>query len=170
MAGSVRLGESDLTRMRAARRTARGLRVMRQTRPVFGELTVRENLRLGSAIDPTAAAGLFPFLNGRGRQQAGTLSGGEQKMLALARLALSGGTVWVLDEPTEGLQPGNVDQCGAIVREAAGRGVAVLLVEQNLDLALATADRWLVLDRGRVVEAGDVDPTTRDRVLQLLAV
>jgi urea transport system ATP-binding protein len=170
LAGSVELDGEDVTKMGTARRYTRGLRVMRQVQPAFPQLTVRDNFRLGRGVDPLAATATFAFLTGRDRQLAGTLSGGEQKMLALARLAHSGGRVWVLDEPTEGLQPSNAELCRQLVADAAAQGTAVLLVEQNIAMALSVATRWVVIERGRVVERGDVDAHSRERVLSLLAV
>jgi ABC-type branched-subunit amino acid transport system ATPase component len=167
--GTVRLGEADATLRTAAERFRLGLRTMRQDRPVVGVLTVQENLALVGA--PVAIAiETFPFLAEKLSQLAGTLSGGEQKMLALARQAANPGDVWILDEPTEGLQPSNVDRCSAIIRDAAGRGSAVLLVEQHLAMALATADRWYLVEKGAVKLSGRVDKTTFDVVSRELAV
>jgi len=167
--GTVELGGRDVTEQSPSARYRTGLRVVRQTQPVFAGLSIAENLALvGSNLDRASAC--FGFLAGRGRQVAGTLSGGEQKMLALARVASDPGTMWVLDEPTEGLQPANVDRCAELISDAARRGVAVLLVEQHLTMALAVASRWLVIERGRVIDQGDVTPGAELAVRQHLTI
>lgn len=160
--GRIALWGRDMTASSAPSRFASGLRTVRQTQPVFGGMTVRENLALVGCKDVRRAADVFAFLAGRSRQAAGTLSGGEQKMLALARTAVEPGRLWVLDEPTEGLQPANVDRCADLITTVAReREVAVLLVEQHLDMALQASSRWYVLDRGVVVEQGKSAPDSR---------
>ncbi len=167
--GQILLDDAPLERVSAGRRYRMGLRTVRQERPVVGSLSVRENLRLAK-VRPDSAAEFFPFIAGRVDQDAGTLSGGEQKLLAIARVASSPGKYWVLDEPTEGLQPLNVDRCGEIVRAAAGSGCGVLLIEQHVALALAAADRWLVLEKGAIVEEGTVDEGALTRITARLTV
>lgn len=168
-AGSVRLGGRELLGLHASRRFHSGLRVMSQEKPIFDELTVAENLDLvGGTV--AAAAELFPFLRDRARQRAGSLSGGEKKMLALARMAQSGGDAWILDEPTEGLQPANVAFSATLVKAAAAAGRAVLLVEQHLHMAMSTADRWSLMEKGIVKPGGDVDETTYETVTRALTV
>jgi branched-chain amino acid transport system ATP-binding protein len=159
-AGSVHLGRCDVTGWAASRRHAAGLRLVTQDRPVLGELTVVENLRLAGIRDMSRVIELFPFLAGREHQRAATLSGGQQKMLAIARTLCSPGRVCVLDEPTEGLQPANVARFADAVGEIAAAGVAVLLAEQHLELALSVADRWYLMEKGQVVEEGRVTGDT----------
>ncbi len=168
-AGSIRIGDNDASGRTPSRRFQLGLRTMRQDRPVIGALSVRENLALVGA-DVAYAVELFPFLSEKLPQLAGTLSGGEQKMLALARQAANPGDVWILDEPTEGLQPSNVDRCSEIIRIAARKGRAVLLVEQHLAMALGTADRWYLMEKGAVKQSGKVDDSTFDTVARELAI
>lgn len=169
-AGAVLLGATDVSSRRPSARYAAGLRVIRQDQPVLAGLTVAENLALVGCRDVGRAAHSFGFLTGRGGQLAGTLSGGEKKMLALARTALAPGSVWVVDEPTEGLQPGNVGKCAELLVQAAARGAAVLLVEQHLDMALAVSSRWYLMEKGRVVDEGTVSPDTRELIAGRLAV
>ncbi|MCW7945194.1 hypothetical protein AAW14_25125 [Streptomyces hygroscopicus] len=154
--GAVLLAGRDVTGWPGSRRRRRGLRVVAQDRPVLGELTVAENLRLAGIRDLSEPTELFPFLRGRERQRAGTLSGGEQKMLAIARTVAAPGTVCVFDEPTEGLQPANVARFADAVRRIAAAGVGVLLAEQHLDMALDVADRWYLLEKGQIAEEGKV--------------
>ena len=154
--GVVSLAGRDVTGWPGSRRRGRGLRVVAQDRPVLGELTVAENLRLAGIRDLEEPAKLFPFLRGRERQRAGTLSGGEQKMLAIARTIAAPGTVCVFDEPTEGLQPANVARFADAVRHIAAAGAGVLLAEQHLDMALDVADRWYLMEKGQIAEEGQV--------------
>jgi branched-chain amino acid transport system ATP-binding protein len=162
--GAVFLGDRDITGWPGSRRRRHGLRTVAQDKPVLGELTVAENLRLAGIREPSGPAELFPFLRGRERQRAGTLSGGEQKMLAIARTMASPGTVCVLDEPTEGLQPANVSRFADAVRAIAAAGVAVLLAEQHLDMALSVANRWYLMEKGQIAEQGLVEEGTSDHV------
>ena len=166
--GAVEVSGVDVTRSAGSVRYRHGLRTVRQDAAIIRELSVAENLRLVGAT-VAAAASVFPFLAERGSQRAGTLSGGEQKMLAMARQVVDPGAVWILDEPTEGLQPANVDRCAEIIRNARAAGTGVLLVEQHLTMALAVADRWVVVEKGEVVEAGKVDARAAHRVSRRLA-
>jgi len=140
-------------------------------RGTFMELTVAENLRLGAYIrrDRGIAADLdrifayFPALGARSRQQAGTLSGGEQQMLAIARALLSRPKLLLLDEPSFGLAPLVVREIFALIqRIRAESGTSILLVEQNATLALALADRAYLLETGRIVIGGAADDIARD--------
>ncbi|MSW97242.1 MAG: ATP-binding cassette domain-containing protein, partial [Actinobacteria bacterium] len=135
MGGTVAIGDIDVTKAQPSRRFQLGMRTVRQDQPILRDLTVVENLRMVGASKEAAAEG-FSFLAERASQRAGTLSGGEQKMLAVARTAANPGSLWILDEPSEGLQPKNVDRCAQLIREASARGVGVLLVEQHLGMAL----------------------------------
>jgi urea ABC transporter ATP-binding protein UrtE len=156
--GKLRFADSDLTPLRAEERARRGLGYVPQGRQVFPRLTVHENLRTGrfvgggKALDFDLIYGTFPVLRERHRQLAGTLSGGQQEMLAIARALISGPSLLLLDEPSDGVQPSVVQEIGdallAINREA---GLSILLVEQNLDLMQHVAQRAYVLDKGAIV-------------------
>jgi ABC-type branched-subunit amino acid transport system ATPase component len=148
-------------------------------RRIFGHLTVAENLRAGGAAARDKAArersrarvhALFPILAERAGQRAGLLSGGEQQMLAIGRALMAGPRVLLLDEPSLGLAPRVVEQIGEVVSEINREGVTVVLVEQNAAMALAVADRAVVLEVGRVSLAGTSreladSPEVRDRYL-----
>jgi branched-chain amino acid transport system ATP-binding protein len=156
--GSVSLNGEDLTRLPAHEIPKRGLGYAPQGRRLFAELTVAENLEIGLMTRRSGREtrermlALFPRLRDRLRQRAGTLSGGEQQMLAMARALCVEPSVLLMDEPTEGLQPSMI----ALIREAAqemkSQGVAILLVEQRADAVLSIADRVAFLDNGRVQE------------------
>lgn len=169
MSGSVTVGGADVTGRPPSRRHARGLRVVRQDRPVFAELTVEENLRLSGATVAAIQSGPFEFLRTRRGQVTGTLSGGEQKMLAITRTLTDAGVICVFDEPTEGLQPSNIHRFADAVRRLATSGVGVLLVEQHLDMALSVADRWHVMEKGRIVDSGGVDDQAAVRIAERMA-
>lgn len=170
-AGRISVAGRDVTSWRPARRARAGLCLIPEGRGVFPALSVRENLRLllsararRSAVDE--ALDVFPALRDRQGQRAGSLSGGQQQMLALARAWLADPDVVLLDEVSMGLAPLVVDE----IFEALGRlrdtGAALLLVEQYVDRALAMADVVYLLDRGRVTFTGPATDLDRDAVLQ----
>ncbi|WP_175964273.1 ABC transporter ATP-binding protein [Burkholderia pyrrocinia] len=145
-----------------------GIGLVPQGRWIFPKLTVRENLVMG-----TQAAGggdildevfeYFPVLKSRLAQQGGTLSGGEQQVLAIARALCGRPKLLLLDEPSDGVQPNLVELIGEVIPTLCRRSqLAVLLVEQNLDLVLRSAQRCIVLKSGRLVHAGDVGPRRGD--------
>lgn len=150
-----------------------GIGYVPQGRELFGKLTVRDNLRLGAVAragrleEPDAELlGYFPVLAERIGQRAGTLSGGEQQMAAVARALMARPRILLCDEPSEGLAPSVVDDLGRLLRQAAeGLGVAVLLVEQNIGLARAVATRGYVMDAGRIAASGSIDEITHGAVL-----
>jgi len=165
--GTVLLDGVDVTAERPSARFRRGLASAAQEQAVFQQLSVRENLELGGLRRGRHddVLGLFAdALQGRSHQTAGTLSGGEQKMLAVARALACEAALLVMDEPTEGLQPSNVDLLGDHLTTIRDQGRSVLLIEQHLALAHRLADRFLVLEKGQVAdhgEAGDPDLTQR---------
>jgi branched-chain amino acid transport system ATP-binding protein len=155
-AGRVALDGVDLTALPAHQIPRHGLAYVPQGRRLFPYLTVEENLRLGRLVRPAdpdalpAVLELFPVLRERLRQRAGTLSGGEQQMLATARALCASPRVLLMDEPTEGLAPVLVGRLLETIAALRGRGVGVLLVEQKVDAALRVADRVALIDAGRI--------------------
>jgi branched-chain amino acid transport system ATP-binding protein len=172
--GTIALDLEDITRLPTERRIRLGLGYVPQEHSVFGQLTVRENLEVAallngdrSRIDQVLA--WFPRLSTRLAQPAGTLSGGERKMLAIGRAILSRPKLLLLDEPTEGVWAGVIEDIAERLR-ALIKDVAVVIVEQNLELALDLADYAYVLDRGRVALEGRASAVRHDpKLLQLLA-
>lgn len=176
MSGAVRIGGASTAALSPARLVALGVGYAPQEQPLFPDLTIRDNLRLALRTDRDLAAGLehvagsFPFLRDRLKQRAGTLSGGESKMLILARSLMMRPKLLLIDEISEGLQPSVVSRIAGILRaEREQHGTAMLLVEQNLDFALGVADRWAVLKRGEIDDAGTADPAVRGRILEHLS-
>jgi branched-chain amino acid transport system ATP-binding protein len=171
--GVIALNRQDITRLPTERRIRSGLGYVPQEHSVFGRLSVRENLEVGalsnrhrSSIDQVLA--WFPKLGQRLEQPAGTLSGGERKMLAIGRSILSNPKLLLLDEPTEGVWIGVIDEIAERLRELI-KNIAVVIVEQHLELALGLADYAYVLDRGRVTLEGRSSTVRNDpRLLQFL--
>jgi len=162
-AGAVLFEGQDITRLRADRRVTRGMSLSPEGRGIFPGMTVRENLdmgaytrrdRAGIAEDLERMLDLFPRLRERLGQPGGTLSGGEQQMLAVARALMSRPRVLLLDEPSMGLAPKLIAQIFDIVARIRHRGTTILLVEQNAHQALRIADRGYVLETGSVVRSG----------------
>ena len=154
--GSVTYAGTDLTKVPAHKIASLGIGYVPQGRGIFPLLTVEENLYLGLKHAPEAMLrddvfARFPRLKERLSQAAGTLSGGEQQMLAIGRCLLMNPKLIMLDEPTEGIMPKLVSQIRGEIAEIAKRGIAVLLVEQNLRTALRLADRVYLMERGTIV-------------------
>jgi branched-chain amino acid transport system ATP-binding protein len=155
--GSVRFGGEELI-ARPSNAIARlGLAFCPEERGIFASLNVEENLFLPPVVRPgglstEAIFGLFPNLRERLRSQGTKLSGGEQQMLAIARILRTGARLLLLDEPTEGLAPVIVQQIGATIRRLKGEGFTILLVEQNFRFGATVADRHYLMERGRVVD------------------
>ncbi|ABE37112.1 ABC transporter family protein [Paraburkholderia xenovorans LB400] len=172
--GSVELAGLPLSGLRTHERIKSGIGYVPQEGGVFAGLSVQENLELGIARqrrhgDIALAFAWFPKLQQRLKQTAGTLSGGERKMLAIARALLGAPRILLLDEPTEGMWFGVIDEIAEQLVQLASR-IAVVTVEQNLGLAWKISDHVHVLDRGRIVLSGPTSQVREDpRLLQLLA-
>jgi branched-chain amino acid transport system ATP-binding protein len=157
LAGDVRLAGAPITRQPTHRLVRDGLGYVPEDRGVFGGLTVAENLRLaerpGGDPDYNRVYGLFPELHRRGRQRAGTLSGGQQQMLAIGRVLLNPNRLLLIDEPTKGLAPKVVSEVAAALH-AVAQVVPMLLVEQNLAVVRRLAQDAVVIANGRVAYTG----------------
>ncbi|MCK9248046.1 MAG: ABC transporter ATP-binding protein [Solirubrobacteraceae bacterium] len=170
-AGEVRVGGAAMTTAAPHRRARAGLCLVPEGRGVFRELTVRENLRLMTppwerAAEPRRVFDAFPILEERAGQVAGTMSGGQQQMLALARCWLARPAVVLLDEVSMGLAPRIVDEIFAALTGLAAEGTSLVLVEQYVDRALAMADRVHLLTRGTTTFTGAPGELDRDDVLR----
>lgn len=151
VAGQVCLDGRDVTALPANARRRLGIGYMPQTAMVFDNLTVRENLAVGrTRMAPDAYFARFPRLAERLDQPAGTMSGGERKILAFVRTMIEDTRLLVLDEPSEGVAPENIDRMAECLKERAAEGVGILLCEQNLGFLSAVADWYLGLDSGRI--------------------
>jgi branched-chain amino acid transport system ATP-binding protein len=176
--GSVRFDGRELLGLPIHAVARAGLALVPQGRRVFAPLTVDENLRIaerrgtGGSWTPAEVYRLFPQLAGRRRNQAGQLSGGEQEMLSIGRALVTNPRLLLMDEPSDGLAPSIVRAVGGVVKDLAAAGVTVLLVEQNLTLALGVADDVAVMNKGRVTFTGKPSELQRDegRVRELLGV
>jgi branched-chain amino acid transport system ATP-binding protein len=157
--GDVRLAGVPILGQAAHLIARRGLSLVPEHRGIFATLTVEENLSLaarrGSPWSVERIWSMFPSLAARRRTPGGKLSGGEQQMLAIGRALVTGPKLLFLDEPTEGLAPVIVDRLLEILRELKAAGLSMLLVEQNLAVCTAVADRFAILDGGRIVWEGD---------------
>ncbi len=160
--GRVLIDDEEVTACDVPTRIARGLAIVPENRRLFGQMTVRENLELGAVLrrganldeDFERVHTLFPRLLERRDQLAGTLSGGEQQMVAMGRALMSRPRLLLMDEPSMGLSPALVQQNFTIIKEVHESGVAILMVEQNATMALSIADRGYVLSTGEIVLSG----------------
>ncbi len=164
--GTVEFDGSDILHLKAEDVVRQGIALTPEGRGIFAHLSVTDNLRIGATVRKDKAGvaetmdemlDLFPILRERSRQLAGTLSGGEQQMLALARSLMSKPRLMLLDEPSLGLAPRIVAQIFELLRQLPERGVTVLLVEQNVRLALDVASRGYVLASGELQLAGSAE-------------
>lgn len=168
------LNQVDLLAATTRQRIGAGFALSPEGRHVFPELTVQENLDLGflgrnkaeAVTHADAMFRLFPRLAERHHQAAGTMSGGEQQMLAIARAMMAVPQLLMLDEPTLGLAPIVVQHIGRFIGEIRSRGVSVIVAEQNAEMALAVADRAYVLENGAIVLAGKAADLRRDPAVQ----
>jgi branched-chain amino acid transport system ATP-binding protein len=180
--GSVRFEGADIGGMAPDRICRLGIGLVPEDRRIFPGLTVEENLKLGFLQCPRRskaeskrvleqAYDRFPRLKERRPQMGTSLSGGEQQMLALARVLVGAPKLLLIDEPTEGLAPIIVDEIFAIIERLRGDGIPILLVEQNVHRALDVANRFYALERGQVVLQGDAaSASARDSLQQVIAV
>ena len=170
-AGSIKLGTTELTGLPAHEVPKAGIGYVPQGRRLFAEMTVAENLEIGlmargkGAETRERVLDLFPLLRERLRQRSGTLSGGEQQMLAMARALCIEPRVLLLDEPTEGLMPSMIARIRETVAQLRGHGVSTILVEQRVDAVLSLADRVSFVENGRVKETVDVEAVRADPAL-----
>lgn len=177
--GSVRLYDRELTKLDPEDRVRAGLGHVLQAKAVFPELSVAENLRLGGAIlrdqrrfneNVARVHDIYPLLADRAKQLAGSLSGGERAMLAVARALMADPRLLLIDEPSAGLSPKMVEQLGGTLRKVREGGTGLLMVEQNVGFGLELADDVFVLEKGRVVYTDTADRLDTSRVAELLGI
>ena len=169
--GSINFMGTELTKMKPHKIAELGIAHVPEGRRIFARLTVRENLNMGANLvkDPGVIKEsmdrvfeIFPRLKEREKQAAGTLSGGEQQMLALGRALMMNGKMMMMDEPSMGLAPIVVDEIFEVIRKINASGTSILLIEQNAFLALKTANRAYVLENGKFTMSGDADVLLKD--------
>lgn len=167
MAGTVTFRNMDVTRKESASRARLGIGYVPQGRDVFTTMTVGENLAMGRGVgeapelDLDRVFGFFPVLKKRLSQKAGSMSGGEQQQLAIGRILAGRPDIILLDEPSEGVQPNIVQDIGRIIRRLRDdERLTVLIVEQNLSLIRAVADRCIIMDKGAVID--EISPNVLD--------
>ena len=166
--GSIMLGDRDLTKLAAHDVPKAGIAYVPQGRRLFAEMTVAENIEIGlmtrnkGSQTRESVLALFPLLRDRLRQRSGTLSGGEQQMLAMARALCLEPEVLLLDEPTEGLMPSMIAKIRETVAKLRERGVSTILVEQRVDAVLSVADRVSFIENGRNRETVGVETLRGD--------
>ncbi len=180
--GAIRLEGTDITTLESHRICRRGLGFVPEDRRIFPGLSVEENLRLGFLQCPRRSGAeskavleqifeSFPRLKERRRQYGITLSGGEQQMLAMARVLVGEPKFLLIDEPSEGLAPMVVDDIFSTIERLRGRGIPILLVEQNVHRAVEVCNRFYVLERGQVILEGfAADDGDRAQLLESIAV
>lgn len=173
--GEILLEGKDIVNMPATQRVAMGLSQVPEGRRIFPSMSVLENLELGAYLrrdkaeikkDIEMVYGLFPILGNRKKQMAGTLSGGEQQMLAMGRALMSRPRILLLDEPSMGLAPLLVREIFEIIKNINQTGTTVLLVEQNANMALSIANRAYVLETGSVVISGTGEELSKSDEIQ----
>jgi urea ABC transporter ATP-binding protein UrtE len=172
--GRIAFRDEDITDLRAEERALKGITLIPQGREIFPDLTVAENLKMGSyaagergALDRDRIFEYFPILEERLQQKGGTLSGGQQQMLAIGRGLIANPDLMLLDEPSEGIQPSIVEQISDIIPEIhRNEDVPVIIVEQNIDLIFDVADRGYIIENGRVVEDGQIDKLQDDALIK----
>ena len=168
--GSIAFAGMPVDGVAASKMVYKGLSLCPEGRRIFQQMTVRENLEMGAFSRPNEEIvpsmeqvyAFFPRLKEREKQIAGTLSGGEQQMLAMGRALMSKPRLMMLDEPSMGLAPILVEQIFQIIRDMNAAGTTILLVEQNAQMALSVANRAYVMETGRITMAGDADELMHD--------
>lgn len=173
-AGTIRFDDTQITDYSAHERAALGITLVPQGRDIFPDLTVAENLRMGTFAavdreppDREVVFEYFPVLEERLNQKGGTLSGGQQQMLAIGRGLMTNPRLMLLDEPSEGIQPSIVNQIGDIIAEIHEQeGIPIVLVEQNADLVFSVADRGYIIENGQVVEERSIAALQDDQLLK----
>jgi branched-chain amino acid transport system ATP-binding protein len=172
--GAVEFGGEDVTRRPTSYRIGRGMAIVPENRRLFAPMTVLENLEMGAYLrrgrdlkeDFERVYTLFPLLHERSSQLAGTLSGGEQQMVAMGRALMARPKLLLMDEPSMGLAPILVERSFEIIKQVHEAGVAILVVEQNANVSLSIADRGYVLQTGRVVLADTAQNLLADENLR----
>ncbi|HEX5246854.1 MAG TPA: ABC transporter ATP-binding protein [Gaiellaceae bacterium] len=171
--GSVVFEAEDVTRRSTSYRIGKGMAIVPENRRLFGPMTVLENLEMGAYLhgggkkeDFDRVYALFPLLHERRGQLAGTLSGGEQQMVAMGRALMSKPKLLLMDEPSMGLAPILVERSFEIIKQVHESGVAMLVVEQNANVSLSIADRGYVLSTGRLVLEGPAAALREDEDLR----
>jgi branched-chain amino acid transport system ATP-binding protein len=171
--GTVRFGDEELTTRSTSYRIRKGMAIVPENRRLFAPMTVLENLEMGAYLhgggskeDFDRVYGLFPLLYERRAQLAGTLSGGEQQMVAMGRALMSKPKLLLMDEPSMGLAPILVERSFEIIKQVHESGVAMLVVEQNANVSLSIADRGYVLSTGRLVLEGKAADLLEDEDLR----
>lgn len=172
--GRCLLNGKDVIRMSSFRIARLGVGYVPQGREIFSSFSVKDNLRLGTVAGSGRVGDVdenifeyFPILRERFLQRAGTLSGGEQQMLSIARALVGKPKILLLDEPSEGIQPNIVDRLREIIKRiSVTQRIAVLLVEQNLEFALDITDRGYVMEKGCIVEEGTTEKLKEDAVVK----
>ncbi len=169
--GAIRYRQTDISRMKPYLIVAQGISLVPQGRQIFPSLTVDENLRVaesgkGDRWNLQRVYDLFPALSARKKQMGGSLSGGEQQMLAIGRSLMTSPSLLLLDEPTEGLSPLLVHLVGRTVRDLHHGGISILLVEQKLGFALKYSDYIHIINKGRIVSSLSPAELGRDQTVR----
>jgi branched-chain amino acid transport system ATP-binding protein len=171
--GTITFAGEDVTSRSTSHRIGRGMAIVPENRRLFAPMTVRENLELGAYLhgggtkeDYERVYSIFPLCYDRRGQLAGTLSGGEQQMVAMARALMARPKLMLMDEPSMGLAPVLVERSFEIIKQVHESGVAVLVVEQNANVSLSIADRGYVLSTGRLVLEGKASDLLEDEGLR----
>lgn len=169
--GMISMSGVELTKLKVSDRRNSGIGYMPQTNMVFDNLSVRENLQLGeNKMSPDTYFNRFPNFATRLDQTAGTMSGGERKILAFIRTMIEDTSLLILDEPSEGVQAENIEYMAASLQERASQGSGVILIEQNINFLMSVSDTFLGLDSGKVVFEKSAHETSIEDIRKVLSV